>query len=175
MKSIFLSLILTFAASNVDATTYLPEPARGQTGFYVMHQDGNIIDKAGLALEIFETGDSVWVSGLTLNNQFLFGAIYNSNNTFYTIAGELPRFTLPFVFSSDVFMLVDGQEVDVGNITLKFDPNLIGDAENIEYNLLVNGELTFGTLERISSTPIFACRDWLQFSPPNPYNNELCN
>ena len=51
-------------------------------------------------------------------------------------------------------MLVDGQEVDVGDIMLKFDPNLIGDAENIEYSLLVNGELTFGALERISSTPI---------------------
>ena len=70
MKSIFLSLILTFGASNAEATTYLPEPARGQTGFYVMRQDGNIIDKAGLALEIFGRGDSVWVNGLTLNNQF---------------------------------------------------------------------------------------------------------
>ena len=175
MKSMLLSLILTFATFTASATAYLPEPARGQTGFYVMHQGGSIIPHAGIALEIFERGDSVWVNGLTLNNQFLFGAIYNNNNTFYTIGGELPRLALPFVFSSDVFMLVDGQEVDVGVITLKFDPNLIGDAENIEYNLLVNGELTFGTLERISSTPIFACRDWLQFSPPNPFNNDLCN
>lgn len=167
----YVSLCVMLLASSVALAAgptpilQLPNMAKAQTGVYLVAQDLGVIQNTGVILEYFLPGETLTVTGDTLDVPFLFGGYYNSNGQYYTISGPVTG----TVASVDINRVQHDSEgatvnVPVGIGIVQADPAQNGNAHVLNFDFIVNEDVNSkdnqymnGQFIRVSDTPITAC------------------
>ena len=199
MKSKILALVAAVSLAFSSATIaepeslylYLPNPVKEQSGIYQVHVENtakrndfqSVVPSSGAILEVFAPNERVLLDGTTLDDYFVFGAVFTNDGNFFTVQsteaihefdGRVVRFN---VVMGTTRVGKDGKtenyQVGTGNIT--FDKKHEGDAHVIDFEFnffngfeYLNSTHVQGQFLRPSDKPIIACKEDLVASPMPP-------